>query len=61
MIKIIFCEEPIVKTTSGMVRGKTIEINNNCVEEYLNIPFAEPPLRELRFAKPMAITRPLNV
>ena len=50
-----------VSTTSGVVRGKTIVVLNKSLNQFLSIPFAEPPIGELRFAKPKPIVEPLPV
>ncbi|XP_065311842.1 acetylcholinesterase-like [Dermacentor albipictus] len=42
------------QTTEGMVRGKVIRVLNKTVEEYLGIPFAEPPVGKLRFRPPLS-------
>ncbi|CAD6439808.1 c676aaa1-4651-4aa4-8ceb-bae45132be8a [Sclerotinia trifoliorum] len=42
-----------VQTTSGPVNGHAA-LNESQVSEYLGIPFAKPPLGELRFAAPVA-------
>ncbi|XP_054165718.1 acetylcholinesterase-like, partial [Oppia nitens] len=47
-----------IKTTSGVVRGQTIQVLNKQIDEFIGIPFAEPPVGELRFAKPKPIIRP---
>ncbi|KAL9615798.1 MAG: hypothetical protein Q9160_009248 [Pyrenula sp. 1 TL-2023] len=40
-----------VDTTSGIVRGHAA-VNRTQVSEYLGIPFAKPPVNDLRFAAP---------
>ena len=50
-----------LNTTSGLVRGHTIHVVNRSVHEFLAIPYAEPPIGELRFAKPKPITVPIRV
>lgn len=40
-----------VYTTSGIIRGHAA-MNRNQVSEYLGIPFAKPPVNDLRFASP---------
>ncbi|XP_054166233.1 cholinesterase 1-like [Oppia nitens] len=47
-----------VSTTSGTVRGHTIRVLNTDIYEFLNIPYAEPPVGSLRFAKPVPIQTP---
>ncbi|CAG2115560.1 unnamed protein product, partial [Medioppia subpectinata] len=49
-----------VKTTSGVVRGQTLHVLNKTVNQFLNIPFAEPPIGNLRFAPPVPLKQPLN-
>ena len=41
---------PVVSTQSGAVRGVT----EGRAEQFLGLPYAAPPLRELRFAPPAA-------
>ena len=48
-----------VNTTSGRVMGH--KLNDLNITEYLNIPFAEPPIGELRFARPVPIRKPYQV
>lgn len=40
-----------VHTTSGIVHGHAA-VNRTQVSEYLGIPFAKPPVKDLRFAAP---------
>ncbi|XP_054168287.1 cholinesterase-like, partial [Oppia nitens] len=49
-----------IKTTSGTVRGHTISVFNHTVNEFLAIPYAKPPVGELRFDKPKPIDKPLK-
>jgi len=41
--------EPVVRTASGLVRGRR---NAAGIAAFLGIPFAEPPVGDLRFAAP---------
>ena len=50
-----------VKTTSGLVRGKAIEVLKKSVNQFHNIPYAEPPVGKLRFAKPVPLKEPKHV
>lgn len=44
---------PIVQTEFGEIVGKTVSLPfNKLVYEYLGIPYAQPPLGELRFSAP---------
>jgi cholinesterase len=47
----------VVKTTSGDVTGKPSEWLPG-VSEYLGIPYAQPPVRDLRWAAPVAYKAP---
>ena len=60
-IKLFICNAIDVNTTSGLVVGHAIEVLNQSVNEFLGIPFAEPPIGDLRFAKPKPIDKPLAV
>ncbi|CAG2107814.1 unnamed protein product [Medioppia subpectinata] len=48
-------------TTSGVVRGQTIDVLNVSIDQFLGIPYAELPVGRFRFAKPEPIKTPLNV
>ena len=66
LLTIILCVHNIdcavdVNTTSGVVRGLTIDVLNTSVDQFLNIPFAEPPIGSLRFAKPLPLKAPKKV
>ena len=50
-----------VKTSSGTVRGQTIVELNKTLNVFLGIPYAEPPVGALRFAKPKPIAKPSPV
>ena len=54
-------DEPIVKTTSGLVKGLSINVLNASVDQFLGIPYAVPPVGSLRFAKPKPIQKPIEV
>jgi len=42
----------IVNTTSGLLQGKASGLRSN-VSAYLGIPYAQPPIGDLRFALPV--------
>lgn len=44
-----------VKTKSGMIQGERIDVLSKEVDVFLGIPFAEPPIGDLRFRKPKEI------
>ena len=60
-IQLFQCKQIDVKTSSGLVRGQTIDVLNQTLNQFLGIPFAEPPIGDLRFAKPKPIDKPLPV
>ena len=41
----------IIKTSSGLIQGTSTYFHNTRVNQYLGIPFAEPPVCRLRFQK----------
>ncbi|XP_049542707.1 putative inactive carboxylesterase 4 [Anopheles darlingi] len=46
--------EPLVCISDGCIRGTTrIDHGNRTYSAYLGIPYAKPPVRELRFANPV--------
>ncbi|CAG2101327.1 unnamed protein product [Medioppia subpectinata] len=47
-----------VNTSSGSVRGQTLHVLNRKIHQFLNIPYAEPPLGPLRFAPPLPLNAP---
>ncbi|CAG2115559.1 unnamed protein product [Medioppia subpectinata] len=51
----------VLNTTSGVVRGQTIDVLNVSIDQFLGIPYAEPPVGRLRFAKPEPTKTPLNL
>ena len=50
-----------VRTTSGLVKGTTVEVFGQELNQFLGIPFAEPPVGDLRFAKPKPLRKPIKV
>ncbi|CAG2114452.1 unnamed protein product, partial [Medioppia subpectinata] len=44
---------------SGTVRGHTIQVLSKPVNAFIGIPYAEPPVGPLRFARPKPLTKPL--
>ncbi|CAG2110215.1 unnamed protein product [Medioppia subpectinata] len=47
-----------VNTSIGVVRGRTLHVLDTNVNQFLGIPYAEPPVGKHRFAKPKPITKP---
>ncbi|CAG2101791.1 unnamed protein product [Medioppia subpectinata] len=50
-----------VNTSSGSVRGQTLHVLNRKIHQFLNIPYAEPPLGPLRFAPPVPLKAPKKI
>lgn len=48
--------DKVIMTTSGLVQGITVESEEILLEAYLGVPYAEPPVGRLRFAKPIPKT-----
>ncbi|XP_054165699.1 cholinesterase-like [Oppia nitens] len=53
-----FLKKCELNTTSGIVKGLEIHVLNTSIAQYLNIPYAEPPLGRLRFSKPEPLKHP---
>lgn len=52
---------PIVITKLGSIEGKFVEIDANlCCEVFLGIPYAQPPINELRFEVCLIIKKIFN-
>ena len=43
-------ESPILETTFGRIRGQTLVFERHAAAQFLGIPYARPPIGELRFA-----------
>jgi hypothetical protein len=50
-----------VNTSSGLVQGNRVTLLNRTINQFLGIPFAEPPIGRLRFAKPLPLNKPSKV
>ena len=48
-----------VKTKSGTIQGERIDVMNKEIDVFLGIPYAEPPIGDLRFRKPKEV-KPWN-
>ncbi|CAN7936944.1 unnamed protein product [Ixodes hexagonus] len=50
-----YCEANNVErqTKLGKLRGNLLQVLGNVVEEYVGIPYAEPPIGDLRFKEPL--------
>ncbi|VDO35227.1 unnamed protein product [Haemonchus placei] len=47
---------PLVKTSSGPVRGRQYLLHDGrAVDMYMGIPYAEPPVGNLRYKKPQPV------
>ncbi|XP_037516135.1 acetylcholinesterase-like [Rhipicephalus sanguineus] len=45
----------VVMTDSGAVSGKVIIVGNRSIDAFLGVPYAKPPVGELRFRKPEGV------
>ena len=45
----------VVETTSGLIRGRSKTVLGREVHVFTGIPFAKPPIEQLRFRKPVPI------
>ncbi|XP_037574864.2 acetylcholinesterase-1 isoform X1 [Dermacentor silvarum] len=50
---------PIVRTECGLVAGQTLTVSGQEVDAFYGVPYAEPPVGDLRFRKPVP-ARPWN-
>ncbi|GAB1601119.1 acetylcholinesterase-like [Argonauta hians] len=48
----IQAEDTTIGTTSGKIKGSTISVLNTDIDVFLGIPFAKPPVGDLRFRRP---------
>ena len=51
---------PIVNTTIGFIEGYTVTYTYGDVNAFVSIPYAKPPVDELRFASPEPITESIG-
>ena len=50
--------KPIVEINSGTVYGKLVKSPQGTdIEQYLGIPFAKPPIGDLRFSNPVPLSK----
>ncbi|XP_037519158.2 cholinesterase 1 [Rhipicephalus sanguineus] len=49
-------QAPVIKTSTGFISGVRTSIGGKDVDIYLGIPYAQPPIGLLRFAKPVPAT-----
>ncbi|CAI9727863.1 Hypothetical predicted protein [Octopus vulgaris] len=54
---LVHAEDPIIETTSGKINGSTVVVQNVELDVFLGIPFAKPPVGNLRFRRPEKIER----
>uniref|UniRef100_A0A0N4ZY00 Acetylcholinesterase n=1 Tax=Parastrongyloides trichosuri TaxID=131310 RepID=A0A0N4ZY00_PARTI len=48
----VLLQTPIY-TSNGYIQGSRKKVDNSFVYEYLGVPYAKPPIKELRFKKPL--------
>lgn len=59
LLPVVYCTQPSVRTTSGFVQGKRVQGYHRLMNVYFGIPYAEPPVGELRFRRPKPV-KPWN-
>ncbi|KAH9368398.1 hypothetical protein HPB48_012672 [Haemaphysalis longicornis] len=47
---------PVVRIDSGLVAGVRVVVGGKQVDAYLGIPYAKPPVGDLRFRKPLPVS-----
>jgi acetylcholinesterase len=53
ILQTIWSKDPVIMTEKGKVRGFTQNILGKNLDTYLGIPFAKPPVKDLRFKHPL--------
>lgn len=48
-------EDLLVQTKNGKIRGKAMQVLDGEVRFFLGIPYAKPPVGELRFKRPQPV------
>lgn len=43
----------VVQTSSGPIRGRSVKVEGHEVHVFTGVPFAKPPVENLRFRKPV--------
>ncbi|XP_014788401.1 acetylcholinesterase, partial [Octopus bimaculoides] len=57
LITYVHAEDPVIDTTTGKINGSTISVQNFDLDVFLGIPFAKPPVGNLRFRRPETIEK----
>ncbi|CAN7980060.1 unnamed protein product [Ixodes pacificus] len=55
LVRPAISDAPVVATDSGLVSGVRVTVGDKQVEAFLGIPYAEAPVGDLRFRKPVPI------
>ncbi|XP_077564905.1 acetylcholinesterase-1-like [Haemaphysalis longicornis] len=53
--EILMVKPPVVRTHSGLVAGEQLKVGDKLVDAFYGIPYASPPVGELRFEKPREV------
>ncbi|CAN8019527.1 unnamed protein product [Ixodes persulcatus] len=51
-VRYVFSDDPVVVTSSGLISGRRFRISDKDVDAFYGIPYAKPPVGDLRFRKP---------
>ncbi|CAN7999492.1 unnamed protein product [Ixodes hexagonus] len=52
-VKSVACDPPLARTNTGLIAGLRIMVSGKEVDAFLGIPFAKPPIGDLRFRNPL--------
>lgn len=52
----VYSDGPRVRTKFGLIEGRRILVRGVAVDEFVGVPFAKPPIGNLRFARPQELT-----
>ena len=55
LLGVVAEDTEVLRTSTGPIQGKVLEFDGKKVEAFFGIPYAKPPLGDLRFMKPVAV------
>ena len=51
---VILKDEPRITISSGPIKGRSVDFRGSKIYQFLNVPYGEAPINDLRFKKPIA-------